>query len=80
MYRVTKAILDTQVAVLNHLTERCEGERYYVGYENGYANLFCECDGGRATISYGNTKRELSDQMRTLIDVIVRESNRKGGD
>lgn len=67
---ITKGILSEQVAMLNRYTNRKEGERYYVGYENGCANLFMEVGSGRSTISYGNTKKQLSEQLTTLIKVL----------
>ena len=57
--RITKAVLNAQVENLNYYTKRSEGEKYYVGEECGYTNLFLECGSGRETISWGNTKREL---------------------
>lgn len=74
--RITKDILDAQVAAINRYTKRGEGERYYVGYENGGAHLFRECGGGRQTISYGNTKNELSKQMSTIIVILALEETK----
>ena len=75
--RITKAVLDAQVENLNYYTNRAEGERYYIGYECGYANLFLESGSGRETISYGNTKKELSEQLTTLVRVLWAEERRK---
>lgn len=75
--RVTKNILDAQIATINRYTKRKKGEAYYVGYENGHANLFLEVDGGRQTISYGNTKGELSKQLSTVISILSREEERR---
>lgn len=77
---ITKAILEAQVENLNLYTKREKGEQYYIGYECGYANLFLESGSGRETISYGNTKRELSEQLMTLIRVLcVEERKAKRG-
>lgn len=76
--RITKELLDNQVGILNRYTKRTAGEKYYVGYENGCANLFLEVEGGgRQTISYGNTKSELSRQMSVVIGILSIEENRK---
>ena len=77
MLGITKEILDAQVAQINRYTNRKKGEAYYVGYENGYANLFIEVDSGRSTISYGNTKRELSGQLSVVISILSREAERR---
>lgn len=74
--RITKDILDAQVATINRYTKRKKGEAYYVGYENGHANLFLEDGGGRSTISYGNTKKELSAQLSVVISILSREAER----
>lgn len=66
--RITKNILKSQAFTLSRLT----GLLLYVGYENGYANLFEKIEtSGRKTISYGNTKKELSEQMDTAIKLIT---------
>ena len=75
--RITKEVLNAQVDRLNRYTNRKEGERYFVGYENGHANLFMECGSGRSTISYGNTKKELSDQLSVVNDILSREAERR---
>lgn len=74
--RVTKKMLDSSAELMNLLTGRAEGERYYVGYENGKANLFREANGGRQTISYGNTKSELFAQMSVANVILVTEEER----
>lgn len=74
--RITKEVLNAQAEMLNRLTNRGEGERYYIGYENGYTNLFLEVGNGRRTISYGNTKRELSEKINLITTILVTEENR----
>lgn len=73
MMRVTKDILSKQADMLNAETGRTDGEKYFVGYECGYANLFLEVGNGRATISYGNTKKELSEKLFMVLEVLQRE-------
>lgn len=74
---ITKEILRKQAEILNGCTKRSLGERYYVGYENGYANLFLEVgDSGRQTVSYGNTKTELSKQISVAISILSLEEHR----
>ena len=75
--RITKAVLNAQVENLNYYTKRSEGEKYYVGEECGYTNLFLECGSGRETISWGNTKRELSEQLNTCIKILALEERRR---
>lgn len=62
--RITKEVLNAQADLLNKYTHRTDGEKYYVGYENGHANLFMEHGSGRTTISYGNTR---GGTVRTVI-------------
>lgn len=75
--RITKEVLNAQAENLNYYTKRGEGERYYIGYECGYANLFLECGSGRETISWGNTKKELSEQLTTCIKILALEERRR---
>lgn len=75
--RITKDILEAQVATINRYTNRGRGEAYYVGYENGHANLFLEVGSGRSTISYGNTKKELSAQLSAVISILSCEAERR---
>lgn len=77
MGRITKEVLNAQAEMLNRYTNRREGERYYVGYENGYANLFTEYGSGRQTVSYGNTKKELSEQLSACIKILSLEEARQ---
>ena len=66
--RITQDILKNQAFTLSRLT----GLLLYVGYENGHANLFEHVEtSGRRTISYGNTKRELSEKMSMAINLIT---------
>ena len=74
--RITKDILNAQVGILNSYTKRTEGERYYIGYENGGVHLFLEDGSGRRTISYGNTKKELSEKLNVIITILATEENR----
>ena len=68
--RITKEMLNAQVNLLNSYTD---GE-YYVGYENGGCHLFLKVGtSGRRTISYGNTKSELSKQLSALNMVLSME-------
>lgn len=76
MSKITKEVLKAQAEMLNRYTNRVEGERYYVGYENGHANLFVEHGSGRQTVSYGNTKKELSEQMAVCIKILSLEEAR----
>lgn len=75
--RATKEMLDMRVGMINRYTHRHDGEKYYVGYENGYANLFLEYGSGRQTISYGNTKGELMGKLDMLVQVLAREAERR---
>lgn len=76
--KVTKELLNKQVEILNRYTKRGLGEKYYIGYENGHANLFLEVgDSGRQTVSYGNTKTELSEQISVAISILSLEEYRK---
>ena len=72
--RITQDILKNQAFTLSRLT----GMMLYVGYENGHANLFEHIEtSGRQTISYGNTKRELSEKMDMAIKLITIMKDRK---
>ena len=78
--RITQEVLKNQAFTLSRLT----GLMLYVGYSCGHANLYEQVGSGAETISYGNTKRELSEQMSTAIKVITimkdREERRKNGE
>ena len=72
--RITKDILKNQAFTLSRLT----GLLLYVGYENGHANLFEQVGtSGRSTISYGNTKKELSNKMSMAIELITRMKDKE---
>lgn len=75
--RITKETLNAQVDLLNKYTNRTDGEKYYVFYENGYTNLAREYGSGRATVSYGNTKGELSKQLSTVNAILSIEEERR---
>lgn len=75
--RITNEMLNAQVNLLNKYTNRTDGEKYYVFYENGYTNLAREHGSGRATISYGNTKGELSKQLSTVNAILSIEEERR---
>ena len=75
--RITQDILKNQAFILSRLT----GLLLYVGYENGHANLFEHVEtSGRRTISYGNTKRELSEKMSMAINLITLMQDQKKGE
>lgn len=75
--RITQDILKKQAFQLSRLT----GMLLYVGYENGHANLFEHVEtSGRKTISYGNTKRELSEKMSMAIEILTLMQDRKKGE
>ena len=75
--RITQEILKQQAFILSRMT----GLLLYVGYENGHAHLFEHVEtSGRRTISYGNTKRELSKQMSTAIEIVTLMQDRKKGE
>lgn len=79
--RITQEVLKNQAFTLSRLT----GTIMYVGYSCGHANLYEQVgESGAETISYGNTKRELSEQMSTAINIITRmkdrEERRKNGE
>lgn len=75
--RITQDILKNQAFTLSRLT----GMMLYVGYENGHANLFEHVgESGRATIDYGNTKKELSEKMSMAIKLITIMQDRQKGE
>lgn len=75
--RITQDDLKNQAFTLSRLT----GHLLYVGYENGHANLFEHLEhSGRKNISYGNTKRELYEQMTTAIKLIELMQDEKKGE
>lgn len=75
--QITKEILKNQAFTLSRLT----GLLLYVGYENGKAHLFEHIESsGRKTISYGNTKRELSEKMTMAIELITLMQDKQKGE
>lgn len=75
--RITQDILKNQAFILSRLT----GLLLYVGYENGHAHLFEHVEtSGRRTISYGNTKKELSKQMSTAIEIVTLMQDKQKGE
>ena len=70
--RTTKKMLDTKFDILNRMLNLNDGSKYYVGYENGMANIFKEDGGGRITIQYGMTAGEIAKCIDVAINILER--------